>query len=330
MILLPQAAQQAVEALNRCRIALDDIYNHNEAACAAVVMHYGVRHDDLIAATEELESALQQQPEPVAAERFAPLNAHSNGYMQALASLVNLPSREFEGAADQEWIDREDAMRLVPALRDHGSALASLLRKELLHVPALQQQEVPREPVAWYCQHVLTPSMGIVEGWLTFDKDEEPGLKTAPGTSFVVRTPLYAFPSTTQQQEAGSEWKLMPVQATLDMSIAFAEVFYSKRRCIDDDNIADWWGAMLAAAPSTPEKAEGGREADPALLAKAVMTPEEENTVRRGCCPKCMERTLGEPVEGGGIRYRQCTRCASIYAVGVQACTRGVKGADRG
>lgn len=81
-----------------------------------------------------------------------------------------------------------------------------------------------------------------------------------------------------------------------------------------------------AANPTlgVPAAAAPGAFIDPALLAKAVMAPEEENTVRRGCCPKCMERTLGEPVEGGGIRYRQCTRCASIYAVGVPAVQQTV------
>jgi len=31
-----------------------------------------------------------------------------------------------------------------------------------------------------------------------------------------------------------------------------------------------------------------------------------------------MERTLGESTEVGGMRFRQCRRCTSIYAVGVQ------------
>jgi hypothetical protein len=77
------------------------------------------------------------------------------------------------------------------------------------------------------------------------------------------------------------------------------------------------------------ERADGVKEApasaaffDPALIAKAVMTPEEEDTVRRGCCPKCMERSLGEPTEGGGVQFRQCRRCTSIYAIGVAPCDK--------
>lgn len=66
-------------------------------------------------------------------ERYAKLNEHSKAHMQALVDLVGIPSRQFKADAMQrEWIDREQAMRLVPALRDHGSALAELMRQQLL------------------------------------------------------------------------------------------------------------------------------------------------------------------------------------------------------
>lgn len=54
-----------------------------------------------------------------------------------------------------------------------------------------------------------------------------------------------------------------------------------------------------------------------ALLDRAVMTPEQEATVRRGCCPKCMTSSLGTPIGGGGVQFKQCLRCHSIYALGV-------------
>lgn len=69
---------------------------------------------------------------PDRAQDFAKLNAHSRVFMKALADLVCLPSREFKGdAMRREWIDREQAMRLVAPLRDNASALATLLREEL-------------------------------------------------------------------------------------------------------------------------------------------------------------------------------------------------------
>jgi hypothetical protein len=54
-------------------------------------------------------------------------------------------------------------------------------------------------------------------------------------------------------------WRLVPVEPTLDMSIAFGETFYIKSRAIDDDYITDWWQAMLEAAPSPELPAERAR-----------------------------------------------------------------------
>jgi hypothetical protein len=66
-----------------------------------------------------------------AKEQMQKLNEHSRAYMKALAALVNLDSREFKGHPGSEWIDREQAMRLVPALRDHASAMAETARNLL-------------------------------------------------------------------------------------------------------------------------------------------------------------------------------------------------------
>lgn len=48
-------------------------------------------------------------------------------------------------------------------------------------------------------------------------------------------------------------WKLVPVAHTLEMSIAFGECFYSKRRACDDDDIQDIWDSLLKAAPQPPQ-----------------------------------------------------------------------------
>jgi hypothetical protein len=79
----------------------------------------------------------------------------------------------------------------------------------------------------------------------------------------------------------------------------------------------------LLRAYDVPGTSASGAFFDPALIAKAVMTLEEEATVRRGCCPKCMERTLGKPTEGGGVAFRKCSCCQSIYALGVKEVPHG-------
>ncbi|WP_202631802.1 hypothetical protein [Cronobacter sakazakii] len=44
-------------------------------------------------------------------------------------------------------------------------------------------------------------------------------------------------------------WKLVPVEPTLEMQIAFAEAWFSKVRCVDDCELEDAYIAMLSAAP---------------------------------------------------------------------------------
>ena len=48
-------------------------------------------------------------------------------------------------------------------------------------------------------------------------------------------------------------WQLVPKTHTTDMSVAFAEAFYSRARTVDDDDISDWWDALIAAAPQPKE-----------------------------------------------------------------------------
>ncbi|EMC4331049.1 hypothetical protein QMS76_10110 [Cronobacter sakazakii] len=44
-------------------------------------------------------------------------------------------------------------------------------------------------------------------------------------------------------------WKLVPIEPTVEMQIAFAEAWFSKVRCVDDCELEDAYIAMLAAAP---------------------------------------------------------------------------------
>ncbi|PPY22293.1 hypothetical protein C3D69_01890 [Cronobacter sakazakii] len=48
-------------------------------------------------------------------------------------------------------------------------------------------------------------------------------------------------------------WKLVPIEPTIEMQIAFAEAWFSKVRCVDDCELEDAYIAMLAAAPDFRE-----------------------------------------------------------------------------
>ena len=48
-------------------------------------------------------------------------------------------------------------------------------------------------------------------------------------------------------------YKLVPVEPTDDMVIAFAETWYSKRQAYDDPDMLDAYRDMLATAPTPPQ-----------------------------------------------------------------------------
>lgn len=57
--------------------------------------------------------------------------------------------------------------------------------------------------------------------------------------------PEFAAPA----RQVPEGWVLVPVELTDDMAIAFAEVWFTKRRPIDDPEMEDCYAAMLAAKP---------------------------------------------------------------------------------
>ncbi|MFK3607869.1 hypothetical protein PVE_R2G0553 [Pseudomonas veronii 1YdBTEX2] len=48
-------------------------------------------------------------------------------------------------------------------------------------------------------------------------------------------------------------WVKVPLPLTDEMEVAFAEAWYSKRRCIDDVEMSDAWAAACNAAPEPPQ-----------------------------------------------------------------------------
>jgi hypothetical protein len=47
-------------------------------------------------------------------------------------------------------------------------------------------------------------------------------------------------------------WKLVPTKMTIEMAIAFAEVWFTQIRCIDDPEMDDAYAALIGAAPEPP------------------------------------------------------------------------------
>lgn len=52
-------------------------------------------------------------------------------------------------------------------------------------------------------------------------------------------------------------------------------------------------------------------------IALATMTPEQEAAAQQGCCMKCAQPSLSEKTRERGMRWLQCSRCQTVYALGV-------------
>ncbi|KDP98959.1 hypothetical protein ER21_06475 [Cronobacter sakazakii] len=76
-------------------------------------------------------------------------------------------------------------------------------------------------------------------------KDGEP----RPHIQAETDTTSQQFESLARKAVVPEGWKLVPIEPTVEMQIAFAEAWFSKVRCVDDCELEDAYIAMLAAAP---------------------------------------------------------------------------------
>lgn len=68
----------------------------------------------------------------------------------------------------------------------------------------------------------------------------------------LVRGPSLSALAAPHAGAAPDGWKLVPVEPTEEMVIAFAEEWYSRRQTIDDPQMVEAYRAMLAASPAAP------------------------------------------------------------------------------
>jgi hypothetical protein len=64
--------------------------------------------------------------------------------------------------------------------------------------------------------------------------------------------------------------------------------------------------------------------ADQFNIANAVMTPEQEDTIKRGVCFKCDAPTILHRHFEGGRQWVQCSLCTSVYVLHDRSAIAGV------
>lgn len=91
------------------------------------------------------------------------------------------------------------------------------------------------------------------DGWRKFGREQVSEV-TRFANLFLEKSGFAAPSPTVESVSVPEGWKMVPIDLTDDMLIAFAEVWFCKVRCIDDCEMEDAYAAMLAAAPTGASK----------------------------------------------------------------------------
>jgi len=145
-------------------------------------------------------------------------------------------------------IRRGDKFGLCDAIDNHGQAYQSQWLADLLAATPVAARELDveaeRREFDAYVAECQTPSitgedwspLDIRKAWLVW---QARAARSAAQSTAPVST-----------EQAGDAWQVVPKEMTMDMHVAFAEVWFSKVRPIDDHDMQDAYAAMLEAAPS--------------------------------------------------------------------------------
>lgn len=150
-----------------------------------------------------------------------------NAAMQELRSVLDAPVVERTSATTEYLIKKLAEQYPDSNHRMTVEDFASWLTKNA--APVVESQE----PVAW-----MYPIGDSKNACFTTNALERAG-----------GIPLYASPPA-PVAVVPEGWKLVPIEPTDDMIVAFAEAWYSKRQTIDDPDMLDAYRDMLAVAPA--------------------------------------------------------------------------------
>ncbi|EOI3476236.1 hypothetical protein ACMSZN_000700 [Cronobacter dublinensis] len=93
------------------------------------------------------------------------------------------------------------------------------------------------------------PAPGADDGSLPYDPQIAEYEQMMESEQALADTTSQQFESLAGKAVVPAGWKLVPIEPTFEMQIAFAEAWFSKVRCVDDCELEDAYIAMLAAAP---------------------------------------------------------------------------------
>ncbi|EMC4129955.1 hypothetical protein VEK59_004198 [Cronobacter sakazakii] len=105
------------------------------------------------------------------------------------------------------------------------------------------------EPILIECDCTAPPAPSIADDSLPYDPQIAEYEQMMEEEQAQADTASQQFESLAGKAVVPEGWKLVPIEPTFEMQIAFAEAWFSKVRCVDDCELEDAYIAMLAAAP---------------------------------------------------------------------------------
>ncbi|WP_105577878.1 hypothetical protein [Cronobacter sakazakii] len=105
------------------------------------------------------------------------------------------------------------------------------------------------EPILIECDCTAPPAPGADDDSLPYDPQIAEYEQMMEAEQAQADTTSQQFESLAGKAVVPAGWKLVPIEPTIEMQIAFAEAWFSKVRCVDDCELEDAYIAMLFAAP---------------------------------------------------------------------------------
>ncbi|EPN9529367.1 hypothetical protein ACT5AM_004108 [Cronobacter malonaticus] len=105
------------------------------------------------------------------------------------------------------------------------------------------------EPILIECDCTAPPAPGADDDSLPYDPQIAEYEQMMEAEQAQADATPQQFESLAGKAVVPAGWKLVPIEPTVEMQIAFAEAWFSKVRCVDDCELEDAYIAMLAVAP---------------------------------------------------------------------------------
>ncbi|EIX1854814.1 hypothetical protein QMS96_19675 [Cronobacter sakazakii] len=175
----------------------------------------------------------------------------SNEVLEKLSVRYRLLAKIHDGSESQAWEESALIVEELLALRKEREKEESAVCPKCGNTGLADSGGVQPwgEPILIECDCTAPPAPSIADDSLPYDPQIAEYEQMMEAEQAQADTTSQQFESLAGKAVVPAGWKLVPIEPTFEMQIAFAEAWFSKVRCVDDCELEDAYIAMLAAAP---------------------------------------------------------------------------------